>query len=53
MPSQEFAAVFAPYTRRLSAEVLPPSEKATIAAAQRDVGDEDTELPQRAEETTS
>ncbi|MFG2998540.1 hypothetical protein [Streptomyces sp. NPDC048340] len=53
MPREEFAAVFAPYARRLSAEVLPRFEKAALAAAQRDVGDEDAELPLRAEETTS
>lgn len=53
MPRDQFAAVFAPYARRLSADILPRFEKAAIAAAQRDVGDGDAELPLRAEETTS
>ncbi|MFJ7898585.1 hypothetical protein [Streptomyces anthocyanicus] len=53
MPREQFAAVFAPYARRLSADILPRFEEAAIAAAQRDVGDEDTELPLRAEETTT
>ncbi|WP_405711268.1 hypothetical protein OG264_20530 [Streptomyces xanthophaeus] len=53
MPREQFATVFAPYARRLSADVLPRFEKAAIAAAQRDVGDEDAELPLRPEETTS
>ena len=53
MPREQFAAVFAPYARRLSADILPRFEKAAIAAVQRDVGDEDAELPLRAEETTS
>lgn len=53
MPREQFAAVFAPYARRLSADILPRFEKAAIAAAQRDVSDEDAELPLRAEETTS
>ncbi|MFI7241671.1 hypothetical protein [Streptomyces qinglanensis] len=39
-PREQFAAVFAPYARRLSADILPRFGKAAIAAAQRDGGDE-------------
>ncbi|WP_327248493.1 hypothetical protein [Streptomyces sp. NBC_01320] len=53
MPREQFAAVFVPYARRLSADILPRFGKAAIAAAQRDVGDKDAELPLRAEETAS
>ncbi|CAL9613577.1 hypothetical protein SUDANB6_05698 [Streptomyces sp. enrichment culture] len=53
MPREQFAAVFALYACRLSADILPRFEKAALAAAQRDAGDEDAELPLRAEETTS
>ncbi|GAB3949654.1 hypothetical protein [Streptomyces sparsus] len=45
MPREQFAAVFAPYAHRPSAGILPRFENAAIAAAQRDVGDEDAELP--------
>lgn len=51
MPREEFAAVSAPYG--LSADILPRFEKASIAAAQRDVDHEDAKLPLRAEETRS
>ncbi|GAA1294263.1 hypothetical protein GCM10009579_70540 [Streptomyces javensis] len=53
MPREQFAAFFAPYARRLSADILPRFERAAVAAAQREVGDEDAELPLRAEEMTS
>lgn len=53
VPRDQFAAVFGPYARRLSADILPRFEKAAVAAAQHDVGDEDAGLPLRAEETTS
>ncbi|MBO1417767.1 hypothetical protein [Streptomyces sp. FH025] len=53
MPREQFAATLAPYARRLSADILPRFEKAAIQAAQREVRDEDAELPLRAEETTS
>ncbi|MFJ5726410.1 hypothetical protein [Streptomyces sp. NPDC093149] len=53
MPREQFAVVFAPYARRLSAEILPRFPQAAIEAAQADVADVDAELPLRAEEMTS
>jgi hypothetical protein len=53
MPREQFAVVFAPYARRLSAEILPRFPQAAIEAAQAEVADVDAELPLRAEEMTS
>ncbi len=53
MPGEQFAATLAPYARRLSAEILPRFAPAAVTAAEREVRDENAELPLRAEELTS
>jgi hypothetical protein len=52
MPREQFAAIFAPYARRLSSQILPRFPEGAIAAAHDLVADRDEELPLRAEEMT-
>ena len=51
MPAAQFMAVFGPYSQRIG-QVLDRFDPAVLAAAARDVGDCDDELPLRPEEST-
>ena len=51
MPAAQFMAVFGPYSQRIG-EILDRYDPAVLAAAARQAGDRDDELPLRPEELT-
>jgi hypothetical protein len=52
MTAAQFMAVFGPYSQRIG-EILERYDPAVLAAAARQVGDRDDELPLRPEELTT
>ena len=52
MTAAQFTAVFGPYSQRIG-EILDRYDPAVLAAAARQVGDRDDELPLRLEELTT
>ena len=52
MPAAQFMAVFGPYSQRIG-EILDRYDPAVLAAAARQAGDRDDELPLRPEELTT
>lgn len=53
MPTEAFLRVFGPYADRLDTEILPRLPAHAVAHASQQVGDIDSELPLRPEETTT
>ncbi|MHA5049927.1 hypothetical protein [Streptomyces sp. SD15] len=52
MPTENFVRVFGPYADRLANEILPKLSTEAKAKGEREVADDDTDLPLRPEEAT-
>ncbi|MEU9183396.1 hypothetical protein AB0D14_02270 [Streptomyces sp. NPDC048484] len=52
MPTENFVRVFGPYADRLTSEILPKLSVEAKAKGEREVEDDDTDLPLRPEEAT-
>ncbi|WP_338673778.1 hypothetical protein V1460_12275 [Streptomyces sp. SCSIO 30461] len=52
MPTENFVRVFGPYADRLGNEILPKLSAEAKVKGEREVADDDTDLPLRPEEAT-